>query len=286
MKKLVFLAVLCISASVIVSFFSCSAQVPKANLKTEIDSLSYAYGISITQGLDEHLLRLGLEEAYKDEFYKGFFEGVEINAEDKKVTAKMMGQSIGMQVANDMFKGINGSLFGANSTESLNKSQYLAGFIAAAQSKDLLMNREDIEMFIQTKSSNLQAKTNEKLITENQAFLDENRNKEGVIALPSGLQYKVIKEGDGPKPTIESTVKANYKGMDINGDVFQENEGIDFPLDRVIPGWTEGLQLMPVGSKYMLYLPYNLAYGEMGDPPHIQPYATLIFEVELLEIVE
>jgi len=286
MKKLVFLAVLCISASVVVSFFSCSAQAPKANLKTEIDSLSYAYGISFSNGLDEHLLRLGLEEAYKDEFYKGFFEGIKINTEDKKVSAKMMGQSIGMQVANDMFNGASENLFGANSTQSLNKSQYLAGFIAAAQSKDLLMNKDDIEIFVQTKSTVLRAKLNEKLIAENQAFLDENRNKEGVIALPSGLQYKVIKEGDGPKPTIESTVKANYKGMDINGDVFQENEGVDFPLMRVIPGWTEGLQLMPVGSKYILYLPYDLAYGERGDPPHIQPYATLIFEVELLEIVE
>ena len=286
MKRLVFFAVFSLTAFVIVSLFSCTAQTPKANLKTDIDSLSYAYGVSVTQGLDDYLLQMGIEGSLRDEFFKGFNEGIAVNKKDKKTSARMEGYTVGMRVSNDFLTGINGTLFGADSTRSLNKSQYLAGFLAAVQDKDLLIEREDVEMFIQTRSSALQAKVNEKLITENQAFLDANRNKEGVISLPSGLQYKVIKEGDGSKPVAESVVKANYKGMDINGDVFDEGEGVDFPLNRVIPGWTEGLQLMPVGSIYTLYLPYELGYGEMGSPPHVQPYATLIFEVELLEIVE
>ena len=118
-------------------------------------------------------------------------------------------------------------------------------------------------------------------------FLLENRNKEGVKITDSGLQYKVITEGDGARPAATDRVTVHYRGTLLNGEEFDSSysrgEPATFGLNQVIPGWTEGVQLMPVGSKYMFFIPSNLAYGENG-PPSIGPNATLVFEVELLSI--
>lgn len=123
---------------------------------------------------------------------------------------------------------------------------------------------------------------------EGEAFLAANKSKEGVVTTPSGLQYKVIKQGTGPKPTTSDTVVCNYRGTLINGKEFDSSykrgEPATFPVGGVIKGWTEALQLMPVGSKYELYIPSELAYGERGAGPDIGPNTTLIFEVELLSI--
>ncbi|MGE0706580.1 MAG: FKBP-type peptidyl-prolyl cis-trans isomerase [Planctomycetota bacterium] len=121
-------------------------------------------------------------------------------------------------------------------------------------------------------------------------FLTANEKKEGVKKTASGLQYKVLKEGEGPQPKPTDTVTVHYTGKLIDGKVFdssvQRGQPTSFPLNRVIPGWTEGLQLMKVGAKYELYVPYQLAYGPEGRPPTIPAYATLVFEVELLKIGE
>ena len=127
-------------------------------------------------------------------------------------------------------------------------------------------------------------------IEANEAFLSKNRERQGVSVTPSGLQYEVIKMGNGPKPTINSTVRVHYVGTLIDGNEFDSSVArgapAQFPLSGVISGWTEALQLMPVGSKFKIYLPENLAYGPNGAGDVIQPFSTLVFEVELLEIVE
>jgi len=124
----------------------------------------------------------------------------------------------------------------------------------------------------------------------NEAYLEKNKQRPEVKITESGLQYEVITMGTGPKPTAESTVKVHYVGTLIDGTTFDSSvdrgEPVVFPLSGVITGWTEALQLMPVGSKFKLYLPQNLAYGEKQASDAIKPYSTLIFEVELLEIVE
>lgn len=128
----------------------------------------------------------------------------------------------------------------------------------------------------------------EKNLNAGKAFLEGNAKREGVITLPSGLQYEILKEGDGEKPGPRSTVKCHYHGTTIEGKVFDSSvkrgTPASFPLNRVISGWTEALQLMPVGSKWKLFLPPNLAYGEEQISKEIGPNSTLIFEVELLGI--
>ena len=128
----------------------------------------------------------------------------------------------------------------------------------------------------------------EKNLNDGKAFMEENAKKEGVVTLPSGLQYEIITEGNGAQPKAKDTVKCHYHGTTIKGDVFDSSvkrgTPASFPLNRVISGWTEALQLMPVGSKWRLFLPPNLAYGEEQISKEIGPNSTLIFEVELLGI--
>jgi FKBP-type peptidyl-prolyl cis-trans isomerase FklB len=164
-----------------------------------------------------------------------------------------------------------------------------------------VMSDEDARMFImafinerEEQRSQRQAEENKvnfkEYIEQNESFLAENKKKKGVIVTPTGLQYEVVKMGTGQKPTTESMVKVHYTGTLVDGTEFdssvKRNEPAQFPVSGVISGWTEALQLMPVGSKFRLYIPSNLAYGENGAGNIIQPYSTLIFDVELLEIVK
>ena len=134
-----------------------------------------------------------------------------------------------------------------------------------------------------------QAEAFKALEAENQAFLEENKKAAGVVVTDSGLQYEILTEGNGAKPTAESTVRVHYTGSLIDGTVFDSSvkrgTPAEFPVGGVIKGWTEALQLMPVGSKWRLTIPHNLAYGERGAGASIPPFATLVFEVELLDIL-
>jgi FKBP-type peptidyl-prolyl cis-trans isomerase FklB len=158
----------------------------------------------------------------------------------------------------------------------------------AMSDKDM---EETMKSFQQEMSTKMQAKQKiegDKNKKEGEAFLEANKKKDGVITLPSGLQYKILKEGNGAKPTATQTVKCNYRGTLIDGKEFDSSykrgEPTEFPVGQVIKGWTEALQLMPVGSKWQLFIPSNLAYGENGGGQMIGPNATLIFDIELISI--
>lgn len=177
----------------------------------------------------------------------------------------------------------------------LNNAAFTLGFKEAITGAQPTLSEEDAKLALAAFEKLMTEKQETEMkeqVTKNQkegeAFLADNAKKEGVKTTASGLQYKVVKAGDGKKPKANETVKVHYRGTLLNGKEFdssyERNEPITFPLDQVIPGWTEGVQLMPVGSKYMFYIPGKLAYGERGAPPTIGPNSTLVFEVELLGI--
>jgi len=165
---------------------------------------------------------------------------------------------------------------------------------ALSGSKTLLTEQEaktviaDLQKAMLVQQAAAARAAGEKNKAEGDAFLAENKKKEGVVTLPSGLQYKVVTEGSGAKPGAADTVSVNYRGTLIDGTEFDSSykrgQPVTFPVKGVIAGWTEALQLMKAGSKWQLFIPANLAYGERGAPPVIGPHATLIFEVELLEV--
>lgn len=158
-----------------------------------------------------------------------------------------------------------------------------------------LMTEQEIKETIVALQKDLQTKQQERIKAqseknkkEGEAFLAENKKKEGVVTLPSGLQYKILKKGSGKSPKATDTVTVNYRGTLIDGTEFDSSykrgQPATFPVNGVIPGWTEALQLMKEGGKSQLFVPSNLAYGERGAPGTIGPNATLIFEVELISI--
>ena len=272
------------------SLASCTAQAPKANLKTDIDSLSYSIGMAQTQGLKGYLTgRLDVDTAYMAEFIKGLNEGA--NKTSKKDIAYMAGLQIGQQISNQMMKGINQELFAGDSTKTISKDNFMAGFIAGTLEKGGVMTMEAAQEYTRTAMETIKAKAMEEKYADNKAagekFLAENKTKEGVKTTPSGLQYKVITEGKGAIPADTCKVKVNYKGTLIDGTEFDSSykrkEPTTFRANQVIKGWTEALTMMPVGSKWELYIPQELAYGSR-DQGQIKPFSTLIFEVELLSI--
>ena len=286
MKKIVLFA----AVAAAMGLASCTAQAPKANMKSEIDSLSYMMGVTNTQGLSDFAYqRLGVDSASYADFVRGIQDGIHKSSKQEK--AYIAGIQIGQQVGGDMFENINAQLFGNDSIETLNKDNFLAGFIAAVKN-GAVVSVEDAQVYVKEHTEAIKAKALEAKYGENKAagekFLAENKTKEGVITTESGLQYKVIKEGKGEIPTKESSVKVNYKGTLIDGTEFdssyKRNAPATFRADQVIKGWTEALTMMPVGSKWELYIPQELAYDARETGGQIKPFSTLIFEVELLEI--
>lgn len=185
-----------------------------------------------------------------------------------------------------------GDQLAANPFDGVDAEAVAAGVIDALNGSESAIAKEDLDAAFAEISQIMQAKQKEQsthLSAEGEAFLAENAKKEGVTTLESGLQYEIITAGEGAKPSLTSTVRTHYHGTLISGDVFDSSvkrgQPAEFPVNGVIAGWTEALQLMPVGSKWRLSIPYNLAYGEQGAGGAIGPYSALVFEVELLDII-
>lgn len=157
------------------------------------------------------------------------------------------------------------------------------------EDKATAMTSQEAQSLLNTYFQEKQKAESQKAISEGKAFLEENAKKEGVVTTKSGLQYEILTEGTGKQPKATDTVRCHYEGSLINGSVFDSSykrgEPAEFGLSQVIPGWTEGVQLMKEGAKYRFYIPYLLGYGENGAGSSIPPYSTLIFDVELIKVL-
>ena len=291
MKKLFIGAMMMAFAAA--TFVSCGNSTPKADLKDEVDTLSYAMGMAQTQGLKEYLSdRLQIDTAYMDDFIKGLNDGANAG-DDKKKAAYYAGIQIGQQISNQMVKGINHEVFGDDSTKTISLKNFMAGFVSGTTGKKGLMTVEQAAQVAQAKMMAIKAKSMEKEYGPNKVagekFLAANKKKPGVVTLPSGVQYKVIKEGNGPMPKDTSMVKVQYEGKTIDGKVFDSSykrgEPVSLRANQVIKGWTEALVHMPVGSVWEVYIPQNLAYGER-EQGQIKPFSVLIFKIELVSLGE
>lgn len=288
MKKLLIIAAMAMTAFM----SSCTAQGQYGNMKSDIDTLSYAIGVSRVDGLSDYLLSQGVDSTLMVDFLKGFDEGID-KVDDKKFTARRVGMQVA-QMLNGWIPSLNENLFGSDSTMTINRNLYVKGFLDAIAKKTELMDLVKAQAYSNEKMKEVKDRVLEKNYGENriagEQFLAENKTKEGVVTTESGLQYKVITMGTGEKPTANSQVKVNYRGTLIDGKEFDSsyarNEPATFRTNQVITGWKEALQLMPVGSKWLLYIPQDLAYGSREAGDVIKPFSTLIFEVELLEIVK
>ncbi len=290
MKKFTIAAVAAVCA--VMMYASCGNGAPKASLRSDVDTVSYAIGMAQTQGLKDYLVgRLGVDTAYMDEFIKGLNEGANAG-DDKKKAAYYAGIQIGQQISNQMVKGINHELFGDDSTKTISLKNFMAGFISGTTGKGGLMTVDSAQQVAQEMMRAIKAKNLEKEFGPNKKagedFLKENAKKEGVKTLESGVQYKVIKEGTGVMPKDTSRVKVHYEGRTLDGKVFDSSykrgQPTDFRANQVIKGWTEALVHMPAGSIWEVYIPQELAYGERQQGADIKPFSMLIFKIELIEV--
>lgn len=176
----------------------------------------------------------------------------------------------------------------SNGLTSLNYQLFLKGIQDAFGDKQPLISQEQAQATINNAFRTASQKKFAPLIAEGKTFLENNKKQPGVQVTPSGIQYIVLTKGTGVTPTATDTVTVHYKGTLLNGQEFdssyKRNEPLSLPLNGVIAGWTEGVQLMQTGAKYKFFIPYNLAYGERGAGQDIPPYSTLIFEIELLKV--
>lgn len=288
MKKVFFGALIALSAA---AFTGCGNSTPKADLKTDIDTMSYAMGLSQTQGLREFLVsRMQIDTTYMDEFIKGLNDGANAG-DDKKKAAYYAGIQIGQQISQQMVKGINHEVFGEDSTKTISMKNFMAGFVTGTLGKKGLMTMEQAQQVAQLKMMAIKTKNMEKQYGPNKVagekFLAQNAKKAGIKTLPSGVQYRVIKEGTGAMPKDTSMVKVHYEGRTIDGKIFDSSykngSPVDLRANQVIPGWTDALVHMPAGSVWEVFIPQQLAYKERQQG-QIKPFSALIFKIELISV--
>lgn len=260
-------------------------------LVTSTDSVSYAGGMAITNGLVPFLLQQNVDTTLMADFVRGFMEAVKVG-DDPKQKAYMVGMNIAQQVNERMLPGIKKEFEGT--PDSIITSLFYRGFADAMLKDTTHFTQAAAESYFTAKQQADKAIREEKLYGANRdagrKFLEDNAKQPDVVTLPSGLQYKVLVKGEGEVPQLSDKVRVHYEGRLLDGTVFdssyKRDEPSEFTPTQVIPGWTEALTMMPVGSKWQLYIPCELGYGERGAGNDIKPYSMLIFDVELLDIVK
>lgn len=272
---------------------SCGNGTPSANMKSDVDSLYYAIGMSQTQGLKDYLvLRLGVDTTYMDEFIKGLNDGANAG-DDKKKQAYFAGIQIGQQVSTQMIAGLNHELFGEDSTKYVSQRNFMAGFVAATLGKDTLMSLKEAREYADRNIRTIKARQMEEKYGQNkkdgEEFIANVAKKAGVKQIEeSGVYYEVLQEGDGLIPSDTSYVKVKYEGTLIDGTKFDGNMDSDKPMTfrctNVIPGWTLALTHMPAGSTWKVYIPQEKAYGEREAGDKIKPFSALVFTINLVSV--
>jgi FKBP-type peptidyl-prolyl cis-trans isomerase FklB len=256
---------------------TCPNKVKHVKLTSKNDSLNYTFGLINGFELAQQVLLEDADGKLKTEFIQYVNKGLKSQIMNPSIV------KIGQEIGKELKKQEETGLFGlSNLTTDFTRIKQ--GLLHGITGNTKIWDSQAASEYVQNTMTDIKYG---KLKRDAEQFLAENQSREGVITTESGLQYEVVKLGTGIKPTIHDEVKVHYHGTMIDGTVFdssvERGEPITFALTQVIPGWTEGLQLMPVGSKFIFYIPYNLGYGEQQVGP-IAPYSTLIFEVELLDI--
>lgn len=259
-------------------------------MATASDSISYAAGVAMTNGLLPYLINnQGVDTAYMADFVRGFNDIV-ASGDNPQMKAYAAGMAIANQVKGQMLGGLQGEF--AGTPDSISKENFFRGFTDALTGDTTVMKQADAESLFAKKSAEARAAKQEREFGANRdagrKFLAENKTKPGVQTTASGLQYKVLTKGEGAVPKATDRVMVHYEGRLVDGTVFDASskhgsEPMEFGANQVIKGWTEALCMMPVGSKWELYIPYELAYGER-NAGMIKPYSMLIFTVELVGI--
>lgn len=294
MKKFILFA-LCASLSLGASAAKKTAKKKKGKEPVEVvdtvcvDTFSYYFGRANSNGLKMYLAqRMGIDTTYVADFLKGF-EQTTLSEADKREKARLAGIEIRQQVEEQVYPGASKQV--NDSTDILNKTLFVKGFLDGFSGTNTNIQMDSIQTLVKKQMEyyhkvNMEKKFGANRI-EGEEFLKANAKKDSIKTTPSGLQYKVLTQGTGEVPTKESKVKVNYEGHLINGTEFDSSykrgKPVTFPVSGVIPGWTEALCMMPVGSKWMLYVPQELAYKDR-EQAKIPPFSCLIFTVELLEI--
>lgn len=258
----------------------------QTELKTVSDSLSFAAGMALTNGLIPYLKKqFGLTENQMAYVTSGFKEAV-AHGNDSVFKAKVAGMQIAEMVNSRMLPGLQQEFDGE---DSLNTSLIYDGFIASLEKNYSIYTDSAAQKKFTDGRAEIINKRNEATRKKGEDFLNANRQKEGVITLDNGLQYKILKEGTGAKPKADDKVEVIYEGKTIDGDIFDSTakhgkKSDTFGVGGLIKGWSQALQMMPTGSKWELYIPQELAYGERGAGNNIKPYSALIFTLELIGI--
>lgn len=257
---------------------------------TASDSISYAAGVAMTNGLLPYLINnQGVDTAYMPDFVRGFNDIV-AGGDNPQMKAYAAGMAIANQVKGQMLGGLQGEF--AGTPDSISKENFFRGFTDALTGDTTVMKQANAESLFAKKSAEARAAKQEREFGANRdagrKFLAENKTKPGVQTTASGLQYKVLTKGEGAVPKATDRIMVHYEGRLVDGTVFDASskhgsEPMVFGANQVIKGWTEALCMMPVGSKWELYIPYELAYGER-NAGMIKPYSMLIFTVELVGI--
>jgi len=285
MKKLnIFMAVALVAAFAFSSCNSNKATMP--TLKTQLDSLNYAFGLANGDGIKNYYIKGDSAQKSIKALLAGLNEGMKGKVEKGSTELTDLGTKIGSSLKDQQKSGLMG-----DSTLKVDINLIKQGLINGLRGSKIQMTPKDAQEYLQKTMMGLQSKKMEKLYGPNKVagekFLAENAKKPGVKTTADGLQYEVIKQGNGPIPTDTNKVKVNYHGTLIDGTVFdssvERKTPIVFQVNQVIKGWTEALKMMPVGSKYKLYIPQELAYAS-ADRGKIKPFSMLIFEVELISI--